>query len=101
MVCGLDSDADGYPDTELKCDDQYCTMVRTYNIACMILIHVFTLKDACPETYSVASDGTQDATICKVGHGLDILGMYLKKELYNLVYYILQVNLARYTHVRM
>ena len=27
-VCGLDSDGDGFPDAELKCDDQYCRMVR-------------------------------------------------------------------------
>ena len=28
-VCGLDSDGDGFPDAELKCDDQFCRMVHT------------------------------------------------------------------------
>ena len=77
MVCGLDSDGDGYPDTDLKCDDQYCekvcTYVHHYNVLMYSCNAYVFLKDACPEAYSVASDGTQVTSVCEEGHGLAIM----------------------------
>ena len=43
VICGKDSDGDGYPDMMLDCDNPHCVQVRKWTYICLNALSIYNL----------------------------------------------------------